>query len=184
MMTQPMRIWMVMALALILMLAGCAGETSDSPDVSQAATPTAESTATTSSGELGELNPYVHVTENTFPLPDNARDVQVYCTGMSCSVHYYPATWVPRSACLRYCTGMSCSVHYDTLLSFQELTDFYREQLTTDGAVERLFVAVTDMGFPKLVFDGWDYAGSRAVVIDISPPTGMGYAVRVYLADI
>jgi hypothetical protein len=94
---------------------------------------------------VGELDADGQVTENTFPLPEDAGNVQAIFS------------------------GAGGSVNYETALSAEEVADFYREQLTPDGAVEReILTQITD-GVLNLVFDGWAYADGRAVVIQTVP---------------
>jgi hypothetical protein len=93
------------------------------------------------SGSAGEMDAAGQVTENTFPLPDDASNVQVLGS------------------------GASGSVNYETALSTEEVADFYRDALTSEGAVEREVLTQMTDGILNLVFDGWDAAPEGQVVV-------------------
>jgi hypothetical protein len=85
------------------------------------------------------------VSEDTFPLPESARDVR----------SVYSATG-----------GV---VMYTTSMASEEIADFYREVFTAQGATERTLLTVLSDGVLNLVFDEWPAAEGNAVVIQTVP---------------
>jgi hypothetical protein len=139
-----------------------AGDSGTEEETAEEAAPEddASDEAASGTGSLGELDADGQVTENTFPLPEDATNVQAVFS------------------------GAGGSINYETSLSPEEVADFYRETLTPDGAVEReILTQITD-GILNLVFDNWAYSDGRAVVIQTVPLGPDTLNVNVRFEDI
>lgn len=74
-----------------------------------------------------------------------------------------------------------------TSLSMDEVMDFYRSELTTEGATERQLLTVTDEdngAWFSMVFDGWKNAPTRAVVIQGVQISPTEYVVSIRLEKV
>jgi hypothetical protein len=101
--------------------------------------PEATAESSQQEGSIGQVR------EDTFPLPESARDVRAV----------YSATG-----------GV---VMYTTPMDSEEIADFYREVFTAQGATERTLLTVLSEGVLNLVFDEWPAAEGQAVVIQTVP---------------
>lgn len=71
-----------------------------------------------------------------------------------------------------------------TYLSMEEVMDFYRAELATDGATERPLLTVMDEetnAWFSMVFDGWEYTPGRSVVIQGVQLSPYQYVVSIRL---
>jgi len=76
---------------------------------------------------------------------------------------------------------------YYTYLSMEEVMDFYRDALATDGATERPLLTVLDAeteSWFSMVFDGWKHAPGRSVVIQGVQISPYQYVVTIRLEKV
>jgi hypothetical protein len=78
-------------------------------------------------------------------------------------------------------SGQGDMTNYSSQLSAEEIMEYYRQVLGSEGATEReLLTVLTDQTF-SMVFDGWPAAGGKAVVIQGTPlgPDTMNVNIRL-----
>lgn len=108
----------------------------------------------------GELDADGQVTPASFPLPDDAHTVQASYTG--------------GGGVVQYRTGRDS----------EAIADFYRQALAPAGGIERTLLTNLHQGSLSIVFDGWQPAQGRAVIIQTVPLAPDTLNVAILLDDV
>jgi hypothetical protein len=104
--------------------------------------PELDGTALPDDLQLPEQTDTMTETSSFFPLPPSAENVMDLSTSED----------TPQ-------------ISYQTSLTLEEAMNFYRDELTPEGATEREILTVVEGDTFNLVFDNWTEASDRAVVI-------------------